>query len=91
MVEQCWIVRAVEPTEGYNALGLETTLIPGMRGWVPCAQAVALALAGKAIMLSPGGIDELRKTSPLRQTGAVTMNDAGHVAPKPRPKKTPSA
>lgn len=91
MIEQCWIVRAVEPTEGFNALGLETTLIPGMRGWVPRAQAVALALAGKVIMLSPGGIDELRKTEPVRQTGAVAMTDAGHVAPKLRPKKAPSA
>lgn len=59
-MRQCWKIRATQTIDAFNAVGQPATLKAGQIGWAPHAQAVEAVLDGRAEMLSPGGLAELR-------------------------------
>lgn len=79
-----WLVRAIVAVEGRNAIGQQTTLTPGMRGWMPRKLAVQAAVTGNVLMLSPGGLTELRTalTDAAFAKGATVAASEGPETPK---------
>lgn len=83
-----WLVRAVVAVEGRNAIGQVTTLAPGMRGWMPRELAVQSAVKGDVLMLSPGGLTELRAAltdAALAKGATVVASEEPEVPKSPAP------
>jgi hypothetical protein len=100
MLDTHWIVRAIKPAQGWNAIGGETLLAPGQRGWMLRIDAVNGALAGDVEMLSPGGLEAVHQKAAARASTArpaappappapVAEAPAPHAAPAPAPMPPP--
>lgn len=99
MSELYWIVRAVNPTPGINAIYKATTLTPRMRGFMLRAEGEAAAIAGDVTMLSPGGVAKLAALplvnpqpgrTPRRDATATPLPVPPMGAPAPDTEPTPS-
>lgn len=84
-----WFVKAVAPTPGFDALLKPTTLNPGQKGRMLCADAEAAAAAGRVEMLSPGAMAALTTTpapAPNDPRVEAPLDPSVLPSPVPRPR-----